>query len=225
MYYTNNEDIKKLIDFWYKFDDYFAFSASAITKNHIKNIRITYKITDQFRRNYEEKTINSTLSGILRNNSDVSESIKYLMVNQLKIIKEELKNDSDTERIAFEYFAQGLLFDDYRDGNGNFRRKPSTRIHRMDEGKYGYITWHAVVRCASLIEIDSMDPELLLDFDRNIVLAALLDNLQKPKPSTIFGEPPNPPNMPLSETKLEEMEESVLSMDFDELDRIIFGIQ
>jgi hypothetical protein len=101
-----------LMDFWYNFDNFFLFSASDSTRSHIVNIRRTFDINRRFTKHYKDGTVNTLFKEEIVNNPSVLESIKQLSYDQLKIINDTFQGNKELERTAFEYFGQGLLFDD-----------------------------------------------------------------------------------------------------------------
>ena len=81
------------------------------------------------------------------------------------MINEKLDDDVLIQK-AFEYFGQGVLFDDFSDVETNQPRRPSDdRVHMMDSIHFGYPRWHVFCRSASFI---GLDQDIWLKIDRLI---------------------------------------------------------
>jgi hypothetical protein len=212
-----------LMDFWYKFDDYFQYHASQETKKNIKTIRVKFKLYQRFRRHFLDNTINTTFIQELENNPEVIESLKRLAFDQLTIINHELKCDPQLEQSAFEYFGMGILFDDVVDEQGNYRRSPLNKIHLMDENIYGYFSWHSFVRSISILLYDNT--ERWLQLDRFIALSAAIYSKQKPKQSTADGNKPDPMNKRIDLVSLQNLRNIYLKLNFEEIDNKFFNME
>lgn len=210
------------MDFWYKFDDYFLYHRSPITKADIRITRRDFKLYQRFRQHYQNNTINTIFIKELENNPEVIESLKRLAFDQLRIINEELKCDSILEQDAFECFGMGSLFDDVVDEQGNNRRFPTNKIHMMDEGVYGYLSWHSFIRSISLILRNNS--ERWLQLDRFIGLAAAIHSKQKPKQSTRDGDKPDPMNNRMDLVSLQNLRDIFLKLNFEEIDNKLFSM-
>ena len=216
-------DERILMDFWYKFDGYFLYHSSLITKTDIRTIRRDFRIYQRFRQHYQNNTINTIFIKELENNPEVIESLKRLAFDQLRIIDQELKCDPVLEQNAFEYFGMGILFDDVLDEHGNNRRFPANKIHMMDEGIYGYFSWHSFIRSISLILSDNS--ERWLQIDRFLILAASIHSKQKPKQSTRDGDKPDPMNNRMDLVNLQNLRDIYLKLNFEEIDNKFFSLQ
>jgi hypothetical protein len=64
---------------------------------------------------------------------------------------ENFRGNAEAEQMAFELFAQGLLFDNGFDEDNIPRRPEGDKIRTMDNGIIGYIVWHAFVRLVVLL--------------------------------------------------------------------------
>lgn len=127
--------------------------------------------------------------------------------NQLRIMDDHFKGNTETEKIAYELFAQGLLFDNELDDNSLPRRPEGDKIHMMDSGIIGYIVWHAFIRLVVLLHShDSViDSNKWLLIDRHIalaagILAALIKSGREPEQSNDPSQ-----NKPIDSTLLEEL--------------------
>jgi hypothetical protein len=134
-------------------------------------------------------------------------SIIFLVQKQLDIINETLGDDIENQQRAFEDFGQGILFDD------RSPRPLSNRVHMMDEGQFGFYSWHTFVRTAALLNHES---ERLLNVDRHNGLACAIDSKQHPRQSTNNGNNPNNPE--IDPEMLDKLRSFWLHLNFEELD-------
>lgn len=107
---------------------------------------------------------------------------------------------------AFEYFGQGLLFDDFSDVETNQPRRPSDdRVHMMDSIHFGYPRWHVFCRSASFI---GLDQDIWLKIDRLIGLTYALHMRLAPRRSGSDGSDPQNPERPDIVEELGQVEAS-----------------
>jgi hypothetical protein len=82
----------------------------------------------------------------------------------------------------------------------------------MDEGQFGFYSWHTFIRTAVLLD---HEPKRCLNADRNIALAFAIDSIQQPRQSTNDGNNPN--NSEISLEMLEQLRSFWLPLNFEEL--------
>jgi len=126
-------------------------------------------------------------------------------------------NDPDSERISFELFAQGLLFDTGLDSNGLPRRLAGTKVHMMDSQVTGFVAWYGFIRAIIVLDLGSSNNERWLRIGRNLALAAaILTTLIK------LGRRPSqnddPLNQPLDEISINSLRNYWLNQNFDQID-------
>ena len=126
----NSYDI--IIDFWYKFDNFFLFKITPEIRNALNKIEPYGKLLNTFYYHQEHNTISSGGYKKDLEKESMKNEIKIIAEHQLRIIEESFQNNINIESKAFELFAQGLLFDDKLDSNGLPRRPRGTKIHMMD---------------------------------------------------------------------------------------------
>ncbi len=93
---------------------------------------------------------------------------------------------------AFQYFGQGVLFDDFTDEDEEPhlpRRPDNDKVHMMDDIHFGYPRWHVFCRSAAFI---GLDQDTWLKIDRLVGLADALHMRLKPRPSQDGSDPQNP---------------------------------
>lgn len=117
-------------------------------------------------------TINTNFKNDL-SNLVLKGEIQLLADNMLRTLDKYFKSNPDFERIAFELFAQGSLFDSGLDSDGLPLRPPGAKIHMMDSEMTGFVAWYAFIRAIIVLGI-SMSNERWLDIARNIALAAAI---------------------------------------------------
>jgi len=130
-----------------------------------------------------------------------------LSQNQLDIISKSFGDDIESQQRAFEDFGQGILFDE------RSPRPLNNRVHRMDEGRFGFYRWHIFIRTAALL---NQEPERWLHVDRHIGLACAIDSIQQPRQSSNDGNNPN--NSEISPEMLDKLRSFWLQLSFEELD-------
>src|SRR5215208_7156433 len=124
------------MEFWYEYDNFFLFSSSPETRVAIRAVGPFGRLLDLF---YYHQRTGTIESGFKTELANVKDSIKILADNDRRIIDKHFKGNIDTERNAFELFAQGLLFDSGLDDKGLPRRPEGDRVHMMDSSIDGYI--------------------------------------------------------------------------------------
>jgi hypothetical protein len=190
-------DKKQIMDFWYEFDRLFnprfgevpsdihnaerfesGLLSGWLTDRNVMNIR-------NYPHNFQNRTNMS---------DEIVSSIGLLAENQLKVINEKLGGDDILIQKAFEYFGQGILFDDFLDGETNQSRRPSDdRVHMMDSIHFGYPRWHVFCRSAGFI---GLDQDMWLKIDRLVGLAYALHMKLAPRRSGSGGSNPQNPERP-----------------------------
>jgi len=124
--------------------------------------------------------------------SSLSNEIKFLADEQLRILEDHFHGDLNIELKAFEDFGQGILYDN----NKEHKRLLGDRIHKMDTGwpqpPIGYHRWHAFIRATELMNLGSKDR--WLQIDQYVGLAWIIQCTQIPKDSdhSTDEDPKNP---------------------------------
>lgn len=159
-----------MMDFWYKFDDFFLFNAPTEISNAIRVVDPYGRLLNLF---FFYQGSHQIETGFQTDLQNIKTSIKTLADNIIRILEEFFEGNEMTEQNAFELFAQGLLFDNGLNANGLPRRPAGDKIHMMDSGLIGFIVWHAFVRAVVILGLAD-DQNRWVRLDRNISLAAAI---------------------------------------------------
>lgn len=191
-------------NFWYEFDNFFLWDERKDILEARGNITDLDRICKEHKinRTYPMDYINEVKQDMKRINSVI-----FLAQKQLDIINKTFGDDMDSQQRAFEDFGQGVLFDERPP------RPLNNRIHMMDEGQFGFYSWHTFVRTAVLL---NHEPERWLNVDRHIGLACAIDIIQQPTQSTNDGNNPN--NSEIHPEMLDKLRSFWLPLNFEELD-------
>jgi hypothetical protein len=191
-------------NFWYEFDNFFLWDER-------KDVLTARGSVFELNRIRKDHIINGTYPNDyiieVRQDKQRVDSIMFLAQKQIEIINKVFGDDIDSQQRAFEDFGQGILFDD------RSPRPVSNRVHMMDEGQFGFYSWHNFVRTAVLLD---HEPERWLSVDRHIGLACAVDSEQRPRQSTSNGINPNNPE--ISSETLDKLRSFWLPLDFEGLD-------
>jgi hypothetical protein len=138
------------------------------------------------------------------------DAINLLAENQLKVINEKLENEYIQK--AFEYFGQGVLYDNFLDNETQLPRRPNNdKVHMMDDIHFGYPRWHVFCRSAVFI---GQDYDTWLKIDRHVGLAYALHTKLAPQPSQDGNDPQNPERPDI----VEELRPVFTTASFEQLD-------
>jgi hypothetical protein len=216
---SNSEAIAT--DFWYEFDNFFHLKFKHVPSDMIKAIRTirSFDLLGSFMTHfYSGDMIKFKLQLKQSELEQVRHAIKIIADNHLRIVNEHFKNPK-MQQNAFEYFGQGVLFDDKRDETGELRRPAPYLVHMMDTppGMAGYLYWHVFVRAAVYLETAGKSDDWL-SIDRHIALAAHIHSKQNPRQSDINGNKPDPPNRWIEPHILADLRASCLDLTFEEID-------
>jgi hypothetical protein len=191
-------------NFWYEFDNFFLWDE----RQDILKARGSVSDIDRI---CKEHKINGTYPidyiDEVKQDEERINSITFLAQKQLDIIIKTFGNDIESQQRAFEDFGQGILFDDRPP------RPLNNRVHMMDEGQFGFYSWHTFIRTAALLNNES---ERWLNVDRHIGLACAIDSEQRPRQSTNDGNNPN--NSEIFHEILDKLRSFWLQLNFEELD-------
>ena len=211
-------------DFWYEFDDYFLFHANNETSDAIDKIEAYGKLLNLFYYHQSMGTLNTNFKIDLEN-LDLKDQIKILANNILRIIDKYFNNNLDSERISFELFAQGLLFDTGLNSNGLPRRPPGAWIHMMDSDVTGFVAWYGFIRAVIALGLAETNIDRWLTISRNIALtASILTTLIKQGRKPRQTNDPNF-NQPLDENSLNSLRNYWLNQSLDQIDNQITNIE
>ena len=183
-----------IIDFWFNFDllfnPGFGRVPQEIQDSYIHELQLLQNWLI-FRnlsntQNYPFNFINK-----IQSDSEMVNSIKILCNYQRKEYNKllDLSDGKNMFDKGFEYFGQGILFDNTIDSNTNQPRRPDNeRIHMMDSLHFGYPRWY--VFCRSAV-IAGEDDQFWLELSRLVALAYRLHMQLHPKQSIDGKDPKN----------------------------------
>jgi hypothetical protein len=165
-------------------------------------------------------------SGFKSELEEDKERIKLLADNHLRIINECFAGNNNLAQIAFEYFGQGLLYDDLKNEINNFRRPTGWKVHMMDAEMSGFFVWHAFIRVVVISGVIDKGLEVIwLQIDRYVALGAALlaESIRlgnKPKQSGQVPNDGNPHNRGIdgNMSLLNELQNLWLNRSFSEID-------
>lgn len=201
------------MDFWYEFDLLFNGRFGRVPPDideayRLESGLVLYWLADRDKSNMKHYPEN--FMSRLRQ-TEVTNSIRLLADNQLRIINEKLDHDMQLQK-AFQYFGQGVLFDNFLDEESNLPRRPDDeKVHMMDVIHFGYPRWHIFCRSAAFI---GLDQDTWLKINRLVGLAYALHMRLGPRQSQDGSDPQNPERPDL----VEELLPIFTSYSFDQLD-------
>ena len=210
------EDLSSFSNFWYMFDKKFN-SGFFVVDDHLDPIRINgelQQIVDKeyrdkvgkvisgsaasFNASYDPDTHTLDLSHFRSRIDNIVSLLPELSDDQLEIIDNHFQGDKERERLAFEYFGQGALYDMQHDHERVGYRIPDAtqfvpyRIHKMD-GDGMYVIWYMAIRAA--ITAGGLESRWL-ELGRLVALAYLINLKVHPLQSFEFPNGSGPENIP-----------------------------
>jgi hypothetical protein len=208
-----DRDKVQIINFWYEFDKFFLSPEMGVV---IGVLNPYGKLRNSFLYHYDKGNIET---GFKTEHENIKDSIKLLADNHVRIMDEYFSGNTELEQMAFELFAQGVLFDNGLDERGQPRRREGEKIHMMDSSITGYTVWHAFVRIAVLLFGNgTIDSTKWLQTDRHIGLAAgILAELIKSGREPMQRNDPTH-NKPIDIALLEKLRGYWLNLSFSEID-------
>jgi hypothetical protein len=210
---TMHQDTTQIMNFWYEFDKFFLSREMRAVMGPLSPYG---KLRNSFLYHYDKGSLET---GFKSEHENIKDSIKILSDNQRRIMDEHFGGNTKLEQMAFELFAQGVLFDNGLDEGANPRRREGEKIHMMDSSITGYIVWHALVRVLVLLYADgTIDSNKWLQTDRHIGLAAgILAELIKSGREPMQRNDPTH-NKPIDSALLEKLRGYWLNLSFPEID-------
>ena len=210
-------DKQIIMDFWYNFDLLFNPGFGQVPQE----IQDTYTHELQLLQNWllsrgpnNIQKYPSNFIDKVKNDSEMVKSIEILCNNQIKEYNKLLNHDKGEDLFdnAFEYFGQGILFDDSIDSTSNKPRRPDNeRIHMMDSLHFGYPRWY--VFCRSVV-ITGHEQKFWLNLSRLIALAYELHMQLHPQQSKEGQDPKNQENPEL----VQQLKSKFKDYTFEQLD-------
>ena len=192
-------------EFWFEFDNVFNPGFGQVSEEVFQAYEATDSPDGPLQRWRHHRRTGTYPDGFRRDMQRAEEAHLFLARLQLELLDRHFGDDPGRMQEAFEYFGQGILFDD--------RRPPGEKIHKMDIGgpaspPVGYHRWHAFLRAAVFVGADS---ERWLTVDRLVGLAWAIQSEARP-------EEDSPTNPGLPAERLAALREHWLSLSFEQLD-------
>ena len=204
------------MDFWYEFDRYFNPGFGHTPPDILQAYRFESGLLPSWLVDRNEVNIQNypgNFENRINQSPDLIKSIKLIATTQLDIINKKIGDDDDLLQRAFEYFGQGVLFDDSLDQTTQLPRRPNgDKVHMMDALNYGYPRWHVFCRSAVIV---GDDKDAWLRIDKLVALGYELHRKLKPKTDQDGKDPQNPEHPEV----VGELLPVIASEDFDQLDK------
>lgn len=207
-----------LLNFWYDFDNTFAYAKPADVSTAIDIINPYGRLISKYIEYRHESNYLEGLKTEFQNEDDVK-AFRILAEHQIRLLQDHFQGDKAAEIIAFTSFAQGILFDDLPRPPDSKRPKGDESIHMMNSDIASYVVWHAFIRVLMLIDVTA-NKERWLEIDKYVILAAaILEKLKYLGRQPIRAHVPNV-NKPLNDSSLKELENYWLhqNIDFEQID-------
>lgn len=199
------DERQRASDFWLEFDNAFNPGFGQVS-DEVFDAYGAIDIPDGPVQRWRHHRRNGTYPDGFRQDMDRNRDAHlFIAAKQLEFVDQHFGGDPGAERKAFEWFGEGVLFDD--------RRPPTEKVHKMDIGgpndpPIGYHRWHACIRAAVMVGADS---ERWLAIDRLVGLAWAIQSEARP-------EEDSPDNPGLPAERLTELGEHWMGLGFAELD-------
>lgn len=134
------------MDFWFEFDDLFAFKPTQEVLDVFDVVPIDLPI-DQFGATRLAGTYPAAFRAAV---TPLRAGLEVLSRLQLEVMDRHFLGNLDGLRVAFEQFGQGVLLD-------GPRRPPSRLVHMMDStaNPIGFHRWHGMIRAMTVLDIDA----------------------------------------------------------------------
>jgi len=201
-----NDNYTPSLDFWFEFANFFIINPPPKVIEALKQIGFFGGILEIWR---DRRLHNQYPSGFLKEMEPHKEQIKFLFDEQIRIINIHFRGDLEKERMAFEDFGQGILFDD--------RMPVGFKVHMMDifpvtgttGATRGYHRWHAFIRASTLLGlVDDQNIQL----DHLIGLGWGIQSYLRPKQDSND-------NPRLNDDKLYQLRDKWLSFSLEEIEK------
>ena len=212
-------DTKLFLDFWYRFDLLFNPTFGQVSEEilqayeSILNLPISW-LNDRSS-NYGQEYPANFVSRI-SNSKEIADSLKilgnYQAIEYEKLI-ESSGNKANLQK-AFEFFGQGILYDNYLDEITRKPRRPDNeKVHMMDVVNVGFPRWYVFCRAAIMV---GLDIEFWTKIARLVSVAFSLHSKLNPKQSVNGEDPQNKYSSALSKKYVSKFRNS----DLDTLDKL-----
>ncbi len=207
------------MNFWYNFDLLFNPGFGKVPTEIQDAYLLEFPLLPNWLIDRNEANIQNypaNFTDRIKSSNELTSVIKMLCSHQITKYNEivNLPKGSELLEKAFEYFGQGVLFDDIIDPTTSLPRRPdSERVHMMDALHFGYPRWYVFSRAAV---IAGENEEFWLNLSRLVALAYNLHKELDPKQSRNGQNPNNQEHPELAQ----ELISSFKNSSFDQLDLV-----
>lgn len=194
-------------DFWYDLDNQTLFQRTdrfnaAFRKTYFEHGKGLDWPAEALRRSYQS---GNHPDSFIAEMSIASEGFIELVAAQKEVIDEHL-DDTTELQLAFEYFGQGILYDD------RSPRPPSRHIHMMDGTPDSWVGWHRWYGCLRAFNLlSSEEDDYYLHWARCVALSWAIQTEADPSID-------NPSNPGLPEKRLSVLREHWTDLFWESLD-------
>jgi hypothetical protein len=157
------------MDFWFDFDNRFQDAPGPDAIQAMIGLGDIDALVDTFVQRVGEGTVSTSYQGDV---TPLRAALVALSGLQLAAFDDHFHGDDDLQRLAFEHFGQGDLFDE---------RRPGNEVHMMDAGvtpPIGYHRWWAILRAMTVLDIDAARWQAI---GRHVALAWAVQSEARPR--------------------------------------------
>jgi hypothetical protein len=162
-------DTTTATDFWFDFDNRFQDAPSPEAIQAMIGLGDIDALVDTFVQRVGEGTVST---GYKDDVTPLRAALVALSGLQLAAFDDHFHGDDELQRIAFEHFGQGDLFDE---------RRPGNEVHMMDAGvtpPIGYHRWWAILRAMIVLDVDAARWQAI---GRHVALAWAVQSEGRPR--------------------------------------------
>jgi hypothetical protein len=162
-------DTTTAMDFWFDFDNRFQDAPSPEAIQVMIGLGDIDALVDTFVQRVGEGTVSTSYKDDV---TPMRATLVALSGLQLAVFDDHFHGDDELQRLAFEHFGQGDLFDE---------RRPGNEVHMMDAGftpPIGYHRWWAILRAMTALDIDAVHWQAI---GRHVALAWAVQSEARPR--------------------------------------------
>jgi hypothetical protein len=164
-----DSDTATAMDFWFDFDNRFHDAPSPEAIQAMIGLGDMDALADTFVQRVGEGAVSTSYKDDV---APLRATLVALSALQLAAFDDHFHGDDELQRLAFEHFGQGDLFDVRRSGN---------EVHMMDAGltpPIGYHRWWAILRAMTVLDIDAARWQAI---GRHVALAWAVQSEARPR--------------------------------------------
>lgn len=157
------------MDFWFDFDNRFKDAPSPEAIQAVIGLGDMDALVSKFVQRVGEGTVSTSYKDDVTPRKSTLSALSAL---QLAAFDDHFHRDDELQRVAFEHFGQGDLFDE---------RRPGNEVHMMDAGitpPIGYHRWWAILRAMIVLDIDAARWEII---GKHLAMAWAIQSEARPR--------------------------------------------